>query len=182
MFGGRRVRRGRDVQVDLELSFEDSIFGKTAKININSKLVKQKEVTVVIPPGIENGQAVVMRDMGETIEGGQAGDLYVRVHVRPHGYMRKEGYNLIMDLSIKLTEALLGSTQNIKTLDGSIELKVPAGTDFGTILRVKGKGVPQGGNKRGDLYVRISIKIPEKLNGFLRSVDLTNIVPSAEKN
>jgi curved DNA-binding protein len=164
MFGGRRQRRGRDVQVDLELTFSESIFGVTKKVSINSKLVKQKEVSIVIPAGIEDGQAVVMRGNGETIEDGQAGDLYVRVHVKRHPHLRKEGYNLVMDITIKLSDALLGTNKNITTLDGEIELKIPAGTDHGTILRVKGKGVPQGGSRRGDLYVRVSIKLPEKLS------------------
>ncbi len=164
MFGGRRMKRGRDVQVDLELTFHESIFGVTKSVSINSKLVKQKEVSIVIPAGIENGQSVVMRGNGETIENGQAGDLYVRVHVKPHSNLRKEGYNLVMDINIKLSDALLGATKNVSTLDGEIELKIPSGTDHGSILRVKGKGVPQGNSRRGDLYVRINVKLPEKLS------------------
>jgi DnaJ-class molecular chaperone len=73
MFGGRRVRRGRDVQVDIELTFHESIFGVTRKVSINSKLVKQKEVTIVVPPGIETGQMIRMDGMGETIENGHSG-------------------------------------------------------------------------------------------------------------
>ncbi len=164
MFGGRRMRKGRDVQVDIELTFHESIFGVTRKISINSKLVKQKEVSIVIPSGIEDGQAVRMSGLGETIENGQAGDLYVRVHVKHHPNIRKEGYNLVMDISIKLSDALLGTIKNVTTLDGEIELKIPTGTNSGTILRVKGKGVPQGNNRRGDLYVRITVKLPEKLS------------------
>ena len=92
------------------------------------------------------------------------GDLYVKVHVRRHPFLRKEGYNLIMDLEVKLSEALLGADKLIATLDGEITLKVPVGTSHGTILRVKGKGVPHDAKTRGDLYIRISIKIPEKLS------------------
>src|SRR3989344_1734368 len=164
IFGGRRVRRGRDIAVDIELSFQESIFGVDRKVVINSKFVKQKEVSISVPPGIDDGQMIRLSGHGETLEGGVPGDLYVKVHVRKHSYLRKEGYNLIMDLSVKLTEVLLGVEKTIATLDGEITLKIPSGTKHNTILRVKGKGVPMGNNKRGDLYVRISVQIPEKLS------------------
>lgn len=158
------MRRGRDIAVDIELSFQESIFGADRKVVINSKYVKQKEVSISVPPGIDDGQMIRLSSMGETLEGGLPGDLYVKVHVRKHPYLRKEGYNLIMDLRVFLTDALLGAEKKIGTLDGEIILKVPAGTKHGTILRVKGKGVPMGGSKRGDLYVRMLIDIPEKLS------------------
>jgi len=171
IFGGRRVRRGRDVAVDIELSFQESIFGAERKVVINSKFVKQKEVSINVPPGIDDGQMIRLTGQGEILEGGLPGDLYVKIHVRKHPFLRKEGYNLIMDLEVKLSEALLGAEKVINTLDGEITLKVPVSTKHGTILRVKSKGVPytpmQVGTKssvRGDLYVRISVQIPEKLS------------------
>jgi len=164
IFGGRRVRRGRDIAVDIELSFQESIFGAQRKVVINSKFVKQKEVSIGVPPGIDDGQMIRLNGQGEILEGGLPGDLYVKVHVRKHPYLRKEGYNLIMDLEIKLTEALLGAEKIIHTLDGEMTLKISAGTKHGAILRVKGKGVPQGQGRRGDLYIRISVQIPEKLS------------------
>lgn len=164
IFGGRRVRRGRDVAVDIELSFQESIFGTDRKVVINSRLVKQKEVSIHVPPGIDDGQMIRMSGMGEALEGGVPGDLYVKVHVRRHPTLRKEGYNLLTELPIRLSEALLGIEKTLLTLDGDITLKVPPGTNTGTVLRVKGKGVPQGNNRRGDLYVRITFKLPEKLS------------------
>jgi curved DNA-binding protein len=166
IFGGKRVRRGRDVAVDIELSFQESIFGTERKVVINSKFVKQKEVSIAVPPGIEDGQMIRLSGMGETLEGGLPGDLYVKVHVRRHPVLRKDGYNLVMELSVKLSEALLGSERTIPTLDGEITLKIPSGTKHGTILRVKGRGVPFSANQksRGDLYVRTSVVIPEKLS------------------
>ena len=166
------MRRGRDVAVDIELSFEESIFGTERKVAINSKSVKQKEVKINVPPGIDDGQMIRLSGYGETLEGGIAGDLFVKVHVRKHAYLRKDGYNLVMDLKIKLSEALLGAERAIGTLDGEVTMKVPSGTKHGTILRVKGKGVPLGNRPysakatqgRGDLYVRISIDLPEKLS------------------
>src|SRR3989344_5710612 len=175
IFGGRRVRRGRDIAVDIELSFHEAIFGAQRKVVINSKFVKQKEVSISVPPGIDDGQMIRLSGHGEILEGGVPGDLYVKIHVRKHPYLRKEGYNLIMDLVVKLTEALLGAEKNIHSLDGEITLKVPVGTKHGTILRVKGKGVPynhanSGKSGRGDLYIRISIQIPDKLSKEARKV------------
>lgn len=166
IFGGRRVRRGRDVAVDIELSFHDSVFGTERKVVINSKFVKQKEVSIVVPPGIDDGQMIRMSGMGETLEGGLPGDLYVKVHVRRHPHLRKEGFNLVTELSAKLSEAILGSERTLATLDGEVTMKIPAGTKHGTILRVKGKGVPFDirSDKRGDLYVRVSVELPEKLS------------------
>ncbi len=164
IFGGRRVRRGRDVAVDIELSFQESIFGTERKVVINSKLVKQKEVSIQVPAGIDDGQMIRMSGMGEALEGGLPGDLYVKVRIRKHPYLRKEGYNLVMDLRVLLSDALLGTDKTLGTLDGEVTMKVPAGTKHGNILRVKGKGVPMGQGKRGDLYVRIYIDIPEKLS------------------
>lgn len=171
IFGGRRVRRGRDIAVDIELSFQESVFGAERKVVINSKFVKQKEVSITIPPGIDDGQMIRLNGQGEILEGGVPGDLYVKVHVRKHPYLRKEGYNLLMDLEVKLSEALLGSEHAIHTLDGEVTLKIPAGTRHGTILRVKSKGVPytaiepgSTSKARGDLYIRIQIQIPDKLS------------------
>jgi len=164
IFGGKRVRRGRDVAVDIELSFQESIFGVERKVVINSAVVKQKEVSIRVPPGIDDGQMIRLSGMGEAMEGGIPGDLYVKVHVRKHAKLRKEGYNLVMDLELKLSEALLGTEKLIGTLDGEVTLKVPTGTNSGTILRIKGKGVPLGGDRRGDLYVRCIVKLPEKLS------------------
>ena len=129
-----------------------------------SKLVKQKEIKVNVPPGIESGQMIRFSGMGETIEGGVPGDLYVKIRVQKHPTLRKEGYNLVMDIEIKLSQALLGEEKKISTLDSDVTLKIPTGTNTGTILRVRGKGVPMGGSRRGDLYVRVKVQIPEKLN------------------
>ncbi|KND48972.1 MAG: chaperone protein DnaJ [Parcubacteria bacterium C7867-005] len=165
IFGGAgRMRRGRDVQVDAELTFEESIFGVQKKIHINSSHVPQKEVAVQVPAGIENGQMIRMTGLGEIIENGKPGDLYIKIHVKKHPNFHKEGFNLVMDMEILLSEALLGVSKNVKTLDGNIELKIPAGTNTGNVLRIKGRGVPNSGSKRGDLYVRIKVSIPEKLS------------------
>lgn len=162
--GGRRVRRGRDVSLDIEISFKDSIFGLDRKISLNTNRVKQKDIELHIPAGIESGQRMRLTEMGETVEGGVPGDLYVIVHVKPDPVFHKEGYNLIMNLNVKLSDALLGAKYLVKTLDGDIELKVPEGVAYGEILRVKGKGVPKSNGSRGDLLIKINIITPNRLS------------------
>lgn len=172
IFGGgsRRVRRGRDVSIDVDISFKDSIFGLDRKVSINSKLVKQKEINIHIPAGIENGQMIRLSQFGEVVDGGVPGDLYVKIHVEKHPFFRKEGFNLLMDLSIKLSEALLGGERDVETLDGKIKLKIPVGVSQGEVLRVKGKGISMGGNHRGDILIRIKIEMPKKLSKNSRNL------------
>ena len=105
---------------------------------------KGEEITVNIPPGIRDGEAISMPGLGEAVAGGVAGDLYVKFTVGKHPVFRRENLNLIMDLDVKMSEALLGVEKDIMTLDGLIKLKVPAGINSGEILAARGKGVPHG--------------------------------------
>ncbi len=156
--GSRRPRKGANINIDVELSFKESIFGIEKEININ-----KEKLVVTIPPGIENGQGLRVQGKGENGEGGK-GDLIVRIWVEAHPVFRKEGYNLIMELPLKLTTALLGANLDIDTLDGKIELKIPAGTTHNEILRIKNKGVPNGRGKRGDLLIITKVEMPKKLS------------------
>jgi molecular chaperone DnaJ len=125
---------------------------------------KQEEISIKIPAGINDGEMIRLGGAGEAVAGGAPGDLYIKVHVKKHPTFRKEGFNIVMDLNIKLSTALLGGEYDIQTLDGDIKLKIPSGITIGEILRVKGKGVPYERNKRGDLLVKIHIQLPTKLS------------------
>lgn len=125
---------------------------------------KQEEITIHIPSGIEDGEMIRLSGAGEAISGGHPGDLYVRVHVKNDTDFKKRGADLVTTFPIKITDALLGSVYKIKTLDGAEEIKIPTGVSHGEILRVKGKGVPVDGGKRGDLLVEIEITIPQKIS------------------
>lgn len=174
-FGGggnrRRPRKGANITVDVELSFRESIFGMEREITVNGQ-----KLSVTIPAGIENGQGLRVAGKGEKGEGGP-GDLIVRIWVKEHPVFRKEGLNLVMELPIKLTLALAGGMVEIETLnpdiDGKIEMKIPASTSHGEILRIKGKGVPYETHgiftgaphtKRGDLLVVTHVTMPRKLS------------------
>jgi molecular chaperone DnaJ len=125
---------------------------------------KQSEISVKIPAGINPGEMVRLTGGGEAITGGNPGDLYIRIHIKAHPTFHKEGNNLVMDLHVKLSDALLGAEYRIDTLDGPVTLSVPQGVAIGEILRLKGKGVPINQKHRGDLLVHIKIDLPRKLS------------------
>ena len=232
--GGRRTRRGNDIAVDMDLSFEDAVFGTSRNVTLNKQsscdrcngdgaepgagtetcstcqgkgkveevkqsfigsfrsvhacqschgsgsipktkcgkcagdgVVKQETThEITVPPGIEDGQMIRMTGGGEAVAGGQPGDLYIKIHVKPHERIRKEGEHLYTDVAVKLSDALLGATYKIETLDGTVDLKIPAGVTQGELLRLKGKGVPMDRNssKRGDLFAKVKLQMPSKLS------------------
>ena len=230
--GGRGPARGRDISIDVELSFSESVFGVDRRMLLNKTSMcatcagngaktgsametcktcngkgkihearrsifgsvqttracpechgqgkvpkelckecrgagvnkRQEEIAVRIPAGIEDGEVIRLSGSGEAIKGGASGDLYVKVHVGRHPLFRKEGSNLTMDLSVKLSSALLGDEYTIETLDGDVTVKIPEGIRHGEILRIKGRGVPIEKNRRGDLMIRITINLPAKLS------------------
>ena len=231
--GGQRQARGRDISIDINLAFKDSIFGVTRKVLItknstcancegtggkpgtemstcticngqgrvretrqsimgtfqtvkvcdtcqgSGKVPKEKcghcagigvrrqeeEIEIKIPAGIQDGEVIRMTARGEAIPGGQSGDLYIKLHVDKDPAVKREGNNLVAELPVKLTDALLGQEYAVATLDGSVTIKVPSGVRHGELLRIKDKGVPHSsGNGRGDYLVRISIETPSKLS------------------
>ena len=230
--GGRARRRGRDISIDIEIPFKDSIFGTKrsvllAKISTcatcagtggkpgapletctvcngsgrvhetrnsilgsftsvrtcaacdgvgkvpkekcsdckgHGVLRKEEEIQIAIPAGIDAGEMIRIPQHGEAIKGGVAGDLYVKIHVKPHHIFHKEGANLVMNLPVKLTDALLGTTVSIETLDEkTIEVKIPIMKKPVETLRIRGKGVPVGA-LRGDLLIHLETALPHKLS------------------
>ncbi len=233
--GGRRGRakRGRDISIDIEVPFKESILGGTRSVLItkvsacdtcdgsgakpgtemttcktcngagklhetrNSPLGaftsvrtcqtcegagkipkeacktcdgrgvmrKEEEIRIDVPRGIDGGEMIRMPGQGEAVKGGLSGDLYVKVHVKPHAVFRKEGMNLVMNMPLKLTDALLGTTASITTIDDAkLEVKVPAMTEAQQTLRLRGKGVSIDG-QAGDLLIRLTATLPKKLSG-----------------
>lgn len=125
-----------------------------------------KKYTVKIPPGVKDGSKIRLKGKGQpSPQGGPAGDLYVKIQVAPSPLFHRRGDDLMINVPIKFTEAALGAKVEVPTSDGSISLKIPAGTQNGKTFRVKGKGAPRlkGGGK-GDLLVKVNVVVPEKLN------------------
>lgn len=173
--GGRRMRRGRDVEVETRISFKESITGVKKELEVpiykDGKKEGSKKISIDIPAGVESGQGLRMDGAGESIEGGRSGNLIIHIHVERHKYFRKEGQHLVMDLDVSLTDALLGKTIDIETLDGTEQVKIPECMPVGTILKIPGKGVRGGGYRgSGDILIVTHIKIPKKLSKDARKL------------
>jgi len=125
---------------------------------------QEEEIEIRIPAGIESGEMIRLTGKGEAVRKGTAGDLYIKINVTADKHFRRERDNLLMDMEVKLSEALLGAERTIETLDGAVTIAIPEGIASGTQLRVKEKGVPNNRGKRGDLLVRVTVKIPTKLS------------------
>ena len=132
----------------------------------NGRIRKKKTVSVNIPAGIDNGQSVSLRGLGnEGVNGGAPGDLLVTVTVRAHALFERDGSSILLDLPISYAQAVLGAEVTVPTLTGKVKLTIPEGTDTGTTFRLKGKGVPfLRGNGSGDQFVTVNIETPKKLN------------------
>lgn len=124
----------------------------------------QQEVTIRVPGGINDGEMVRLSGAGEAIQNGTPGDLYVKVHVSKHALFHKEGNDLVMDMEVKLSDALLGAKKTIETLEGTHEVTIPAGVKTNDFIRIKEAGAPFGEGKRGNLLIKVTVHIPEKLS------------------
>ena len=162
-FGGaRRPRKGADYQTSVSLSFEEAIFGTTKEVSANGENIKVK-----IPAGIDDGMSIRLRGKGgEEPEGGtEKGDLYVRVRVKPHKNLTREGAIILSEETISMVDAALGCEIDVETVDGPIRMKVPAGTQSGTPFKLSGHGVPfRADGDRGPHIVTVIVETPKNLS------------------
>lgn len=126
---------------------------------------RSRTLSVHIPAGIDDGQSIQLRGQGAAgTNGGPSGDVIVTVGIRPHPIFSREGSDVICEIPISFTQAALGDTLQVPTIDGKIEYKVPEGTQTGTVFRMRGKGIQNvNGRGRGDQFVRINIEVPKNL-------------------
>jgi len=130
------------------------------------RVPKKRVVSVKIPPGVHEGQGIRVASEGEPgRNGGPRGDLYCYVRVKPHEFLQRDGNDLIAVVPISFTQAALGTTIDVPSLDGSRQLKIPPGTQYGSIFRIKSQGLPDMRTGRtGDELVQITVETPAKLN------------------
>jgi len=134
---------------------------------------QQREYTVSIPAGTEDGTARRIAGQGEPgRRGGSSGDLNVTVKIQPHPLLRREGPLLICDLPLAFSHAALGGTIDVPTLEGRVEMKIPAGTQSGTVFRLRGRGYPTGigSTTRGDLHIKVQVETPQGLSEAQRAL------------
>jgi molecular chaperone DnaJ len=130
------------------------------------RVEREKQIEVKIPAGVETGSRLRLQGEGEAgAQGGPAGDLYVVIHVKEHDLFERQGNNLYVSVPVTFAQAALGAETNVRTLEGQESLKVPAGTQTGTVFRLKGHGMPVlGGRGRGDLFVSVTVVTPTTLS------------------
>jgi len=131
------------------------------------RVPKKRTVTLRIPPGVHEGQGIRVAGEGEPgREGGPNGDLYVYVRLRPHEFLERDGNDLVAVVPISFTQAALGATIDVPSLDGTRQLKIPAGTQYGSLFRIRSQGLPDVRTGRtGDELVQVTIETPTNLNG-----------------
>ena len=158
-FGGRTSTpiRGEDVQAVVSVSLADAVHGASARVSLPTG----RDLEVSVPAGIEDGKQIRLKGQGQPGgNGGSTGDALVTVRVAAHPYFRPDGSDLRLDLPITLYEAVLGAKVNVPTLEGPVEMSLPA-TSGGRVLRLRGKGMIKPGGARGDLLVALRIVLPE---------------------
>jgi molecular chaperone DnaJ len=129
------------------------------------RVTKERKITVKVPQGIATGQQLRLQGEGESgAAGGPAGHLYVVIHVHEHEFFRRDGNNLFCEVPVNFTTVALGGEIQVPTLDGSDKIKIPEGTQTGTTLRLRNKGMPDvNGRGRGDLFATVQVQTPKKL-------------------
>lgn len=134
--------------------------------NGRGKVRKKKVITLNVPAGVDNGNTIPLREEGEPgIKGGPSGDLYIHIRVKPHKIFNRQGFDIMCELPISFIKATLGGIIEVPTLEGNSKENISEGTQPGTIIKLRGKGIPKlRGGGRGDLYAKLNVEIPKKLN------------------
>ncbi len=150
--------RGSDVRATLEVDFLDAVKGSVREITLPGG----KRLNVTIPPGSEDGQVLRLKGQGQPgLGGGTAGDVNIELTVRPHPQFARKGKDIHVEVPVTLPEAVLGAKIAVPTVDGPVTLSVPKGSNSGTRLRLRGKGVPATDGGRGDQYVTLRVVLPD---------------------
>jgi curved DNA-binding protein len=167
-FGRQPMKKNKTLNINVDITLEDVLTGK----DINAEITipgsgKRKMINIAIPAGIEQGQQIRYEGMGDdAIRDIRPGDLIVNVNVRPHSRFRREHTDIILEKSVSVWDAIIGSTLDIETLDGKIlTINVPQGTKHGTVLSCRGEGLPiMRSRNRGNLLIMIKIDMPKNLS------------------
>jgi len=161
---GRMAAKGEDFSMEIQVTFRDAYDGAEKRIAFMRDGNRQ-ELSVKIPAGIESGAKLRVAGRGGAGRmGGAAGDLFLTVTVGPDPLFQREVADIVLSHEVRFSQAALGGSIDVPTMEGTKRIKIPAGIQSGTKVRLKGLGFPQMGKQgRGDMYVRILVQVPEKL-------------------
>lgn len=161
-------QKGEDLHYNLSITLEESVSGAEKKLALQQD-GEVHEISVRIPAGINTGKKLRLAGKGYPgVHGGPPGDLFLNISILPHPIFARDGSDIYIEKAVSFTQAVLGSTIEVPTIDGTIKrIKVPAGTQNGTKIRMKGYGAPGlkgSGSSKGDQFVKITIDVPRKIN------------------
>ncbi len=161
---GRMPQRGEDIVYEIAISLEEAASGGEKRVSYR-KNGKVEEISLKIPRGIPSGKKLRLSGKGmEGRNGGPQGDLYLQVSIKEHPFFKREGDDLLVEKEINFSEAVLGTTIEVPTLEGMKKVKIPPGTQSHTKMRLKDLGIPHfQGEGKGDEYVKVIVKIPKKV-------------------
>jgi curved DNA-binding protein len=160
------AQKGADLVYDLAITLEEVASGTSKQVAFRKEDGTLSKVNVKIPPGISTGKKLRIPGRGQQgVAGGPSGDLYIKISVKDHPVYKREGSDLLLDKKLSFTQAALGSTVEVTTFDGVRKVRVPAGTQSHSKIRLKGYGLPHFNKKgKGNLYVRIIVSVPTHLD------------------
>jgi curved DNA-binding protein len=164
----QRTTRGQKMEASAEITLEEAFHGTTRVLERNGQRIRVK-----IPPGARTGSKVRVAGKGSAAHrGGQPGDLYLHITVKPHPVFKREGDNLRCDVDVDMYTAVLGGQVRVATLGSQVSLRIPAGTNSGKTFRLRGKGMPNPGNpqQHGDLLATVQIHVPQRLSSREREL------------
>lgn len=153
--GGAAGVRGSDVTYTTSVSFVDACLGGKKRVT----LTNDKTLDITIPAGVEDGHKLRLKGQGLAGLGGAAGDAIVEIRVEPHPFFTRKDRDIVLEFPVSLQEAVLGASVTVPTLNGSVSVKIPKGSNSGASLRLKGKGV--AGSPAGDMFVKLKIVLPD---------------------
>lgn len=166
IFGRRTAHRPASVEQPVEVSLEEAFAGTSRILFVEGDHGEQRRLEVRIPPGVDNGSRVRIAGEGRPGLGGQRGDLYLVVSVRPHPRFERKGDDLYTEVEAPLTAPVLGGEVEVQGIDKKVALRLPAGTQNGQTFRLAGLGMPHLGDpkRRGDLFARVRVRLPRTLD------------------
>ena len=156
--GAREAKRGGHRRYRLEVDFVTAAQGGRQRLDLDAG----RAVEVTVPAGAEHGSTLRLKGQGQSgSSGGAAGDALVEIAIRPHPVFTRQGHDVHVELPISVPEAVLGASVPVPTVDGPVRISVPAGSNSGRTLRLRGRGIVQPDGRRGDQYVRLLVVLPE---------------------
>ena len=164
-FGGGFSQRGADVRTRLEIDLEEAIAGAKRRIAFSDG----RTLDITIPKGASDGQVLRLKGQGSPGRAGP-GDALIELSIRPHPQFRREGDNLVMDLPVSVPDAVLGGKVEAPTPEGTVSLTVPPGSNSGSTLRLKGRGMTGPTGRRGDLMARLVVTLPDHSDPELQKI------------